>query len=114
MNCMKCGCEIQPAQVFCDRCLAVMQKYPVKADIRVQLPVRPSGDAKASAKKAPPSPEAQILRLRRQNKRLLVALLCSVLALALSIVLLFHMTAPETPENDLGKNYSTANADSRP
>lgn len=114
MNCMKCGCEIQSTQVFCDRCLAVMQNYPVKADIRVQLPVRPSGDSKVPSRKEPPSLEAQILRLRRQNKRLFVALLCSVLALALSTVLLFHMTAPEPSENNLGKNYSTANADSRP
>lgn len=115
MNCMKCGVEIKGSQVFCESCLSEMQRYPVKPDIRVQLPVRPAAEGKPASKKEALTPEKQLLRLRRQNKRLFVALLCSVLTLALAVVLLFHMSNPEDPaDNNIGKNYSTAGADSRP
>lgn len=114
MYCMKCGKEIKEPQVFCEACLAVMKSYPVKPDIRVQLPVRPAIDPKAVARKDAPSTEVQLLRARRQNKRLFVALLCSVFALVLAVVLLFHMDAPESDSSNRGRNYSTAGADSRP
>ena len=39
MNCMKCGREI-PEGAFCEECLAVMEKYPVKPNTVVQIPNR--------------------------------------------------------------------------
>ena len=114
MNCMKCGKEIKEPQVFCDSCLATMEKYPVKSNIRVQVPVRPVVEVKASAKKEPPSLEVQLQRLRRQNKHLFVALLCSVFALALAVVLLFHAPPSERASNNLGRNYTTAGGSRRP
>lgn len=109
MNCMRCGKEIQQPQVFCDACLAAMDAHPVKPDIRVQLPVRPVPTGKPSGKKTPPSLESQIKLLRRRNKHLATALLCALLALALSGVLIFHLSQPEAPSQDIGKNYSTVN-----
>lgn len=108
MNCMKCGKEIHEPQVFCDACLASMNAYPVKPDAHVQIPVRPSAGGKAAAKKEPVTPEQQILHLRRQSKHLFIALLCSVLALALSVFLLFRISAPEPVPDNKGKNYSTS------
>lgn len=39
MNCMKCGREI-PEGAFCEECLAVMEKYPVKPNTVVLIPNR--------------------------------------------------------------------------
>ena len=39
MHCMKCGREI-PEGVFCEDCLSVMEKYPVKPNTVVQIPNR--------------------------------------------------------------------------
>ncbi len=38
MNCMKCGKVIPAEQVFCEDCLAEMEKYPVKPDTPILLP----------------------------------------------------------------------------
>mgnify|MGYP003321098003 CR=1 FL=1 len=111
MNCLRCGKEIQQPQVFCDDCLANGQRHPVKPDVLVRLPSRPSDSGKAPVKKEPPSPEKQIATLSRRNKHLTVALLCSLLALALSAVFLFHAyEEPEAPVPDIGKNYSTVSS----
>ena len=40
MNCIKCGRDIEEGQVFCPECLGVMEKYPVKPGIAIQLPKR--------------------------------------------------------------------------
>ena len=40
MNCLKCGTEISTDQVFCESCLAEMEKHPVKPDTPVILPTR--------------------------------------------------------------------------
>ena len=108
MTCMKCGKETSASQVFCDACLAEMQRHPVRPDIRVQLPVRPSGDEKASAKKQLISPETQVRRLRKLVKWLAIALMCSLLSLSLAIVLLFHLPTAKPASSNVGKNYSTA------
>ena len=50
MNCIKCGVTIPENQVFCDACLADMEKYPVKPDITVSLPHRE--EAPVSKKKS--------------------------------------------------------------
>ena len=41
MYCMKCGKEVKENQVFCDACLVIMEKYPVKPGTHIQLPHRP-------------------------------------------------------------------------
>lgn len=40
MNCMKCGQETVDEHVFCEKCLAVMEKYPVRPGAVVMLPRR--------------------------------------------------------------------------
>ena len=40
MACMKCGKDTEETQLFCARCLEVMEAYPVKPDTHIQLPVR--------------------------------------------------------------------------
>ena len=69
MVCLKCGKNTTNEQVFCDQCLAVMDNYPVKPDIHIQLPNR-AAHKKSSKKKRTPSPEEQVLLLRRKQRRL--------------------------------------------
>ena len=40
MNCLKCGIEISGEQVFCDSCLADMERHPVKPGTPVNIPMR--------------------------------------------------------------------------
>lgn len=40
MQCLKCGREIPFGHVFCEDCLADMEKYPVKPGTHVHLPKR--------------------------------------------------------------------------
>ena len=51
MGCIKCGKKTKQDQTFCPQCLKVMEAYPVKADVHVQLPSRPAEPAKKPARK---------------------------------------------------------------
>lgn len=70
MGCMKCGKETDSGQVFCESCLEVMEKYPVKPDTVVQLPPARilSGDKKGARKKEL-SPKELLRRQRKLIKR---------------------------------------------
>ena len=68
MRCMKCGKETSDSQVFCDSCLEVMEKYPVKPDTVVQLP--PSRNLIAD-KKAARKKELSPKELLRKQQKLL-------------------------------------------
>lgn len=114
MYCMKCGKETKDDQVFCDSCLSVMAQYPVRQDIRVRLPHRaPPAEKKAAAKRKVLSPEEQISRLRSTVKRLALALVCALILLGFSMSLLFQRSDLQNPENTIGKNYNTINADEK-
>lgn len=86
MNCMKCGTEIEESQVFCDDCLAVMEKYPVKPDVAVHLPKRNTVLEKPTRKKDL-TPE----QLQHQQKSLLKWLFLTVLILTAVICLMGWM-----------------------
>ena len=79
MQCMKCGRDLEPGQVFCEDCREVMAQYPVKPGIVVQLPRRVETPAKkqASRRRSMMTPEEQNHILRRSVRWLamLVALL---------------------------------------
>ena len=70
MSCMKCGKETDSGQVFCKSCLEVMEKYPIKPDIVVQLPPTRnlSGDKKTTRKKEL-SPKEMLRKQRKLVKR---------------------------------------------
>ncbi len=42
MACLKCGKKTKDEQSFCPHCLEIMERYPVKPDVHVQLPNRPA------------------------------------------------------------------------
>lgn len=107
MQCLKCGKETKNEQVFCARCLSVMETYPVKPDVHIQLPRRDDREpSKKSAKKRRAfSVEEQISILRRRNRRLAAALLAMTLLLGAAGYLLARATV-STEDTELGKNYT--------
>ena len=108
MNCMKCGRDLKDQQVFCNRCLTEMERYPVKPNVVVQLPVQHAAPAvKKPPRKPEVKPEETIRRLRSLVRWLVVfsAVLLILLALAVNF-LLYNKYKPEN-DPDIGKNYTT-------
>ena len=111
MQCLKCGNDTNSEQVFCDECLTSMEEYPVKPGTHIQLPHRPQSTAnKPVARKRSFTPEEQVLRLRRSVKGLAIALVCSILALGLTVTLLARTVAEYQQNASIGKNYNTVEA----
>ena len=105
MQCMKCGREAEPHQVFCPECLAVMEKFPVKPGTHVTIPVRPKREYVPQVKKE--KPEEIILRLQKKVRALAITAAVLFAALSLSAFLLYvQLTAPQEGPA-IGSNYST-------
>lgn len=84
MNCLKCGRETIGEQIFCEDCLLVMQKYPVKPGTAVKLPDRRETTSFRRAVKRRPtvSPEEQIRVLRKRVSHLTIGLILALLTVA--------------------------------
>ena len=108
VNCMKCGIEMKEAGVFCENCLAEMEKYPVKPNITVQLPIRPAVTAarKKSRRQRHVKPEDQIRHLKKVRNWLCALLVFALLAFAASSALVLHLL-DTNEENNIGQNYGT-------
>lgn len=83
MYCMKCGKKIEDSQVFCDDCLSVMAKYPVKPDVAVHLPKRKAVSEKPARKK-----ELTPEQLQQYQQSLIKWLFLTVLILTAVVCLL--------------------------
>lgn len=103
MSCLKCGREVGASQVFCDGCLEVMAKHPVKNTTAVVLPKR--SDVPTAPKKRPPKPEEVIAKLQKENKRLRrwIWILCFVLLLGAAAAALYKFREPII--ENIGRNY---------
>lgn len=111
MNCMKCGREIEPDQVFCRECLELMEKYPVRPDTVIQLPNRTAEQPVKKThlrRKLSMSAEEQVVWLKKKCRRLTAALVVAAL-LALGLGVLSGVTIYELDLQKLwGQNYTTA------
>lgn len=107
MHCMRCGKKTEGDQVFCAHCLEEMEKYPVKSDVHIQLPNRPSAAAqkKQNRKKHPQSKDEQIARLRRKNRWMGFWITLLLLAL-LALLGKAYLDVRKTDDADIGKNYT--------
>ena len=113
MECLKCGKNTKDEQVFCPQCLSVMEAYPVRPDVHIQLPNHAAREQakKVGKKRRTTTPDEQIAALRRKNRRLSVLILVLVLLLGVAGYALFHI--PETVTNaEWGTNYQTSNSSS--
>ncbi len=107
MSCLKCGKKTTDEQGFCRRCLEVMERYPVNADVHVQLPNRPAAVEvkKTQRKRRVLSPEEQIPVLRKRVRKLAltVVVLAVLLGAAAFLLIKGYLTEEEL---EIGKNYT--------
>ncbi len=109
MYCVKCGTKLPDDRVFCDSCLADMERYPVKPGTAVYLPRQ---DAQWEAKKPAPrkktvSPEETAARLRRTVAWLTGLAVVLAVLLSISVAILARQLWKADRDEDIGKNYST-------
>ena len=109
MNCLKCGQNIAEDQLFCESCLEVMKRYPVKPNIAIQLPHR---DAHSAVKRSQPkrrqapTAEEKLQTTRRFLRRILVLWLITLALLIASLYPAVKYLAGDRIRLP-GQNYST-------
>ena len=108
MNCLKCGAELKDSGVFCETCLGDMANYPVKPNITVQIPRRPSTPSvkKKTKKQRYAKPEDQIRHLKRVRNWLCALLIVSLLAFAASAAMVVYLLSRQDAPG-IGQNYET-------
>ena len=111
MNCMKCGRELKTSGVFCEDCLADMEKYPVKPNITIHLPYRPAPAPVRKRKQKYVKPEDQIRHLKKVRNWLIGLLIVAILAFAASAAMLLHLLDVDAEDFGIGQNYGTIEAD---
>lgn len=91
MACMKCGKEVSGSQVFCEECLADMEKYPVKPGTPVLLPNRPAAAAprKRRSYKRIRKSEEQISTLK--NIITWMCVFCCILMVTLTLSIMLNL-----------------------
>jgi len=110
--CIKCGKQIEDDQVFCEGCLQIMERYPVKPGTPVQLPNRSASAAKKPAqRKKPLSAKEQNIRLRKLLRWMTTALVVLLLALTVTVSMLVHTVQERDMKGAIGKNYNTINTE---
>ena len=100
MACMKCGKDCEESQVFCQECLAVMERYPVKPGTTVQLPKRAPRSEKKVLRTTPLKEVVQQQRATIRRMRLALAILFLALCLvsALLYFKIYYEAGVFTPE----------------
>ncbi len=109
MNCIKCGVEIKEPQVFCESCLAEMEKYPVKPNITVTLPQRPKEvvTKRRSRRQKYTKPEDMVRHLKAQRRILVFALVMALAAFAAVSAMMVHFLDNREEQPQKGQNYGT-------
>ena len=108
MHCLKCGRELDAEQVFCNDCLAEMEKYPVNPGTTLQLPRRRETTSvkKSYFRRKSLSFEEQVKQLRSLVRVLVILLIVvTVIASLLAYPAVTHMMEER---HQTGKNYSSA------
>ena len=108
MKCMRCGNATSADAVFCEECLADMEKHPVKPGTPINLPRREKQQTVKRSKKRTHKPEEQISALRRLVAWLMAVII--LLALALTTCIYMLATQPDTSDGNRlpGQNYGTS------
>ena len=106
MYCLKCGREIDGQQVYCNGCLEVMSRYPIKPGTPVQLPKRNYVIVPKKQSRTP-SVEDQLRHTRGMVKTLIILLLAVTLGASYFVYQYFQ---PDTTieEPSPGQSWSVA------
>ena len=115
-QCLKCGKKTGGNSVFCDDCLAVMDRYPVKPGTVVHIPTRPAAPA---AKARSGNPTAALNELISQQKTLIrwlvsITALLSVLLLGTAAMLIRTLQSDQSALPAIGRNYTTSTTSRNP
>ena len=114
MGCMKCGRDTVEDRIFCDTCLEVMKRYPVKPGIAIQLPKRKDGyplkRTAAPRRRQAPKMEEINRRLRKRVRNLVILWLVTLL-LAAAMVYPTIRFVQDMDLHKIGQNYSTFTED---
>ena len=109
MNCIKCGVTIADSQVFCPQCLEVMEKYPVKPNVQVTIPVRPPTPTtrKRSRRFKGSIHDEQMRRMRIKLRITQFFLIFVLLAFTVLAGILLKFISDSDIMPNPGQNYST-------
>ena len=104
MSCMKCGNHTEDGQVFCAHCREMMEAYPVKPDVHIQLPVRQTEAApkKQTRKGWSGRKNGQVVNLQLQIRWMWVV----IIALLLALAVLLGRGALNRDNEETGKAYT--------
>ena len=91
MSCLKCGQEVAVGQVFCDSCLADMEKHPVKPGTPVIIPKQNKPLPSKRNYKRAPKPEELIAAQRQFIGWLLATIVILILAIAVLSITVLHL-----------------------
>ena len=114
-QCLKCGKKTEDSAVFCNECLAVMEKYPVKPGTVVHILRRPPRAESKDLDNFDQSAHAELIAHQRGMIRWLttiIAVLSILLVLAAGI--LFHDLGKEQNLPAIGRNYTTSTTGKTP
>lgn len=113
MKCMRCGTEIAAGSVFCDDCLAEMEKHPVKPGTPVYLPRHEKQQAPKRSKKRTMKAEDHVHILRRVVIWLIIIVLILSLALTATIYKIVSDSNQSNANRLPGQNYDTSSSASQ-
>lgn len=116
MSCLKCGKQTDEKQAFCNECLALMEKYPVKPGIAIHLPHRDSApqEKKSAVRHREPTAAEQVERLRKAVRWLLGMIAVLSVLLLLTAGMLLHVLDKSPVSGNIGRNYTTAGSGTQP
>lgn len=107
MYCLRCGKDAPDKHVFCETCLASMEKYPIKPGTSVHLPRKKEAPVvkKTSRRLRSMTAEELVVRMRRALRVMTVLLVISLLLLCVAVGLLLNQH--QNPQNAvIGQNYT--------
>lgn len=109
-QCLKCGKKTDGSNVFCNDCLTVMDRYPVKPGTVVHIPSRPAVPATKATQASPAAALSELITRQRTLIRWLasIAALLSVLLLITAAMLIQTLQADQSALPAIGKNYTTS------
>ena len=105
MGCMKCGKDTQANQIFCADCLSEMEKYPVKPNTVVQIPVQPA-KKQVHHRRVTATPEERIKRLTNRIHWMSLIMVLSIGVALFFALLSFDILEKSNMQKLLGQNYS--------
>ena len=106
--CIKCGRETAQDGVFCEECLADMEKHPVKPGTPVVLHQKPAVPIRRAPTRKVRKPEEQIRSLKRAITTLWAVIILLVAALCIVTGLWLNQRSDPTDNSLGGDNYQTS------